>query len=94
LLSSRPVGADGEDGVGWLSPFPGALPRAFTWHTFGAYMPTCGALCMKNETNPEAFPRTFLLHNLGLFLQFFWPWAPLRIGGGLPFRVDLGFAIL
>ena len=59
-----PVGADGKDGGGGPSPFPGALPRAIVWH------------------------------NLGLFLQFFWPSAPLRIGEGLPFWVDLGFAML
>jgi hypothetical protein len=89
-----PVGADGKDGGGGPSPFPGALPRAITSHTLGVLLPSRWALGVNDEPDPGALPRAIVWHNLGLFLQFFWPSAPLRIGEGLPFWVDLGFAML
>jgi len=61
-----PVGADGKNGGGGPSPFPGALPRAFTWHTLGVLLPSRWALGVNDERDPGALPRAIVWHTLGV----------------------------
>ena len=60
-----PVGADGKNGGGGPSPFPGALPRAFTSHTFGVLLPSRWALGMNDEPETRGVAPGYRMAQLG-----------------------------